>query len=109
MGTFSRTAEACLTHSLNYIRQLGVESIQAHGRSLTERLQRELPRLGFAPLTPSGSRSPIVTFVVKDPEAVVARLRQARIEVKVEQHYMRISPSIYNDQQDVDRLLNALS
>jgi len=109
LGTFSRTAEACLTQSLNYIRQLGVESIQAHGKSLTERLQRELPRLGFAPLTPSGSRSPIVTFVVEDPQAVVARLRHAKIEVKVEQHYMRISPSIYNDQQDIDRLLNALS
>jgi len=109
LGTFSRTAEACLTHSLPYIREIGVENIQAHAQSLTQRLQRELPRLGFPSLTPSESRSPIVTVVVKDPEAVVRRLTQARVEVKVEQHYMRVSPSIYNDQRDVDQLLNALS
>jgi len=109
LGTFSRTAEACLTHSLTHIQQLGVEKIQAHAQSLTRRLQQELPRLGFAPLTPSESQTPIVTFVVKDPEAVTRRLSRAKVEVKVEQHYMRISPSIYNDQQDVDRLLNALS
>jgi selenocysteine lyase/cysteine desulfurase len=40
---------------------------------------------------------------------VSAKLARARVEVKVEQHYMRVSPSIYNDQADVDRLLNALS
>ena len=109
LGTFSRTAEACLTVSLKRIRQLGVESIQAHARSLTARLQRELPRLGFASLTPTESRSPIVTFVVKDPDAVVNRLKRAKVEVKVAQHYMRVSPSIYNDQHDIDQLLNALS
>jgi selenocysteine lyase/cysteine desulfurase len=109
MGTFSRTAEACLAHSLKAIRKAGVERIQAHVQSLTARLQKELPALGFEPLTPAESRSPIVTFVVKDPEGVTAKLRRARVEVKLEQHYMRVSPSCYNDQADVDRLLNALS
>jgi selenocysteine lyase/cysteine desulfurase len=109
LGTFSRTAEACLTHSLGHIQQIGVERIQAHAQALTQRLQRELPRLGFAPLTPSECRSPIVTFVVKDPEATKERLKQANVDVKTDQHYMRVSPSIYNDQGDVDRLLDALS
>ena len=109
LGTFSRTAEACLAYSLKYILQLGVENIQAHAQSLTRRLQQDLPRLGFAPLTPSDSRSPIVTFVVKEPEKVRSRLTRAKVEVKLEQHYMRISPSLYNDQQDIDQLLNALS
>jgi selenocysteine lyase/cysteine desulfurase len=109
LGTFSRTAEACLSHSLKLLRQVGPERIQAHAQALTARLQKELPGLGYEPLTPAESRSPIVTFVVKDPQAVSAQLRRARIEVKLEQHYMRVSPSIYNDQHDVDRLLNALS
>jgi selenocysteine lyase/cysteine desulfurase len=106
---FTRTAEACLAHSLKAIRKAGVERIQAHVQSLTARLQKELPALGFEPLTPTESRSPIVTFVVKDPEGVTAKLLRARVEVKLEQHYMRVSPSCYNDQADVDRLLNALS
>jgi selenocysteine lyase/cysteine desulfurase len=109
MGTFSRTAEACLAHSLRLIREVGVERIQARVQSLTARLQKELPALGFAPLTPPESRTPIVTFVVNDPEAVAAKLARAGVEVKLEQHYMRVSPSVYNDQADVDQLLNALS
>src|SRR5262245_64183225 len=109
LGTFSRTAEACLAHSLKVLRQVGPERIQAHAQSLTARLQKELPGLGYEALTPAESRSPIVTFVVKDPEAAAARLRRARVEVKLDQHYMRVSPSVYNDQGDVDRLLNALS
>lgn len=109
LGTFSRTAEACLAYALAYIQGLGVERIRDHAQSLTQRLQQELPRLGFAPLTPSECRSPIVTFVVKEPEKTRDRLTRARVEVKVEQHYMRISPSIYNDSQDVERLLEALS
>ena len=109
MGTFSRTAEACLTHSLEYIQRLGVDRIQAHAQSLVQRLQKEIPGRGYEPLTPVESRSPIVTFAVKDPAAVASRLKRANVEVKLEQHYMRISPSIYNDQADVDALLNALS
>lgn len=109
VGTFSRTAEACLAVSLKYVQQRGVENIQAHAQSLTRRLQRELPRLGFDSLTPAESRSPIVTVVVKDPDAVASRLQKAKVEVKIAQHYMRVSPSIYNDQQDIDQLLNALS
>jgi selenocysteine lyase/cysteine desulfurase len=109
MGTFSRTAEACLSYSLGYIQSLGVDRIQAHHQSLTRRLQQELPRLGFEPLTPPGSTSPIVSFVLQDPATVTARLTRANVEIKVDQHYMRISPSIYNDDGDIDALLNALS
>jgi selenocysteine lyase/cysteine desulfurase len=47
--------------------------------------------------------------VVKDPEATKERLKQANVDVKTDQHYMRVSPSIYNDRGDVDRLLDALS
>ena len=108
VGTFSRTAEACLAASLPRIQQIGVERIQAHVRPLTERLQQELPRLGYASLTPRESRSPIVTFVVKDPTETARRLAAAKVEVKLAQHYMRVSPSIYNDAEDVERLLDAL-
>src|SRR5262249_39609613 len=108
MGTFSRTAEACLTHSLALIQQLGVDRIQAHGQSLVGRLQKEIPAMGYGPLTPAESRTPIAAFAVKDPAALATRLKKANVEVKLEQHYMRISPSIYNDERDVDALLNAL-
>ena len=108
MGTISNTTVACLAHSLPYILELGVGNIQAHTQSLTRRIQKELPRSGFVPLTPAESLSPIVSFAVKDDEAVAARLKKANIDVKVDHHLMRISPSVYNDQGDIDRLLDAI-
>jgi hypothetical protein len=44
-----------LTHSLPYIRKLGVENIVAHRQPMLKRLHEEMPRLGFTPLTPPES------------------------------------------------------
>lgn len=109
VGTISSTTVACLNYSLDYIQRLGVANIQAHNSSLVTRIKKEVPRLGFEPLTPPETTSPIVSFAVKNPEAVAARLKKANVVVKVDQHLMRISPSVYNDQKDIDKLLNVLS
>ncbi|MGD1093639.1 MAG: aminotransferase class V-fold PLP-dependent enzyme [Bryobacteraceae bacterium] len=109
VGTISSTTVAGLSYSLDYLQKLGVNNIHAHNRSLAERVKKEVPRLGFEPLTPPDSTSQIVSFAVKNPEAVAARLKKANVVVKVDQHLMRVSPSVYNDQKDIDQLLNALS
>ncbi len=109
VGTISSTTVACLNYSLEYIQRLGIANIQAHNSSLVARLKKEVPRLGFESLTPPETTSPIVSFAVKNPEAIAARLKKANVVVKVDQHLMRISPSVYNDQKDIDKLLNALS
>jgi len=88
---------------------LGVENIQAHRQPLLSRLQSELPRLGFHAMRPAGSASPIVTFAKQDTREFAARLKQARIDVAVSPHRIRISPSVYNDLADVDKLLGAPS
>jgi selenocysteine lyase/cysteine desulfurase len=109
VGTVSNTTAACLTHSLDYLMRIGVENIQAHRVPMLRRLQTELPRLGFQPMTPADSVSPIVTFSKEDMRPVAARLRQAKIDVAVYPHRLRISPSVYNDQSDIDKLLGALA
>jgi selenocysteine lyase/cysteine desulfurase len=108
VGTVSNTTAACLNYSLDYILQLGVENIRAHRQPLLQRLQNELPRLGFQPMTPTGSTSPIVTFAKEDTREVAARIKRAHIDIAVYPHRIRISPSVYNDQADVDKLLEAL-
>jgi selenocysteine lyase/cysteine desulfurase len=109
LGTMANGVAAALRVSLPYIRQLGVENIQAWRQPMLRKLQTEVPRLGFAAQTPPDSTSPIVTFSHKDAEAINRRLRAARIAVTVTPYYMRIAPSIYNDLNDVDRLLEALA
>jgi selenocysteine lyase/cysteine desulfurase len=109
VGTISQATVAALSYSLPYILGLGVERIQAHVQSLTSRLQKELPRLGYPSVTPLEAKSAIVSFVVKEPHALSARLEKANIDVKIDQHLLRVSPSVYNNQTDIDKLLNALS
>lgn len=114
MGSLTGSAEvgvALLATSLAYVQSLGVANIQRHRLPLISRLQSEMPRLGFTAVTPPGATSGIVTFARKGvaESDVPRRLAAARINVRVAANWMRISPSVYNDMADIERLLEALS
>ncbi len=109
VGNISNIGVAAQSASLPYILKLGVENILAHSMSLTARLRKEMPALGFACITPEGNPSPTVSFIVRDPQATKAKLARAHVAVKVEWRQMRVSPSVYNNASDIDRLLNALA
>ena len=108
VGNISNAAVACQAESLKYILRLGVDNIRAHARPLTDKLRKELPRLGYPCTTPENNESPIVSFVAAKPEETRAKLARARVNAKVEWRQMRVSVSVYNNEQDVDRLLTAL-
>jgi selenocysteine lyase/cysteine desulfurase len=109
LGTMASGVAAALSVSIPYIERLGVENIQRHRQPLIDRLQREMPRLGFTPQTPLDSTSPIVTFAHDDAERIEAKLRAARVNVRIARYWMRIAPSVYNDMTDIERLLDVLS
>ncbi len=109
VGSAANAARAALHTSLPYLRRLGVEQIEAHRQPLLDRLHREMPRLGFEPVTPLDSKSALITFAMKDGEQVQRRLLKAKVNARVAPHYIRLSPSVFNDDKDIDRLLEALS
>lgn len=100
---------ATLAASLTYINSLGVREIQAWRQPLIRRLQAEMPRLGFTPVTPTDSTSPIVTFATRDGAAVQRKLQAANVNARVSPLWVRFSPSVYNDMADIERALDALS
>ena len=108
-GSTAQPAEAALRYSLPYIRQLGVANIQAHRQPLLTRIREGMTRLGFTPQTPEGTTSPLITFAMRDGAAVAQKLQRARVNARVSQHWIRLSPSVYNDMADVERLLKALA
>lgn len=96
--------------SLKYIHALGVDNIRAHARSLTDRLQKELPAIGYPSITPKGNESPICAFVAKDPTQTMEKLNKARVHVAMRfGNKMRLAVSVYNNHDDIDRLLAALA
>ena len=110
-GNISEPLAAATLAGVRYINNLGVDRIAAHAATLTSKLQVELPRLGFAALTPPDMGTPIVAFHVNDPDTTRQKLRDANISATVAaaDQRMRISVSVFNTQDDVDRLLEALA
>ena len=109
VGTPAIGTAHVLAQSLPYIRKLGVENIYAHRQPMLKRLQEEMPRLGYAPLTPPESTSALVSFAVKDYAPVLQRLQKAKVNARVSRRYIRISPSVFNDMNDIEKLLEALA
>ena len=106
----SRAAASLMTlgASLPYIRELGVERIQAWRQPLLETLRTELSQRGLVPVTPPGTTSPILSFTFPAAMPVADRLRRAGINARVGSRYLRLSPSVFNDPADVGRVIEAL-
>ena len=110
VGTYAQAVVNALSVSLPYLRRLGVEKIQAYRRPMLERLHDEMPRLGFTAITPRETPSALIAFTMPGAERRFAgRLSAAKVSVSLSGDRMRISPSIFNDQRDIERLLDALS
>jgi selenocysteine lyase/cysteine desulfurase len=105
------TNVALITASLGYIKTLGLENIQAHRAPLLRKLQREVPRFGFMPVTPPESTAGSVTFAKKgvSETELPKRLEAMKINIRIGRDWIRLSPSVYNDMSDVDRFLEALA
>ena len=123
-GTPSAITYAAQYESFRYIERLGIPNIQAHARPIIARLRKELPALGYSTITPAGADTPIVTFLCLDIENTKARFREAwrtrraRVSITGENpaltigrfgNQMRFSVSVFNNQDDVNRVLDVLS
>jgi selenocysteine lyase/cysteine desulfurase len=101
---------SCVSEGIDYGHQLGLDKIRAHARQLTDRLQNELPRLGYKPLTPRDTQTPIVAFELKDAAAASKLLHDAKVNATViaNENRLRLSVSVFNTHEDIDRVIEAL-
>ena len=109
VGTWATPALAALSNSLTFLNDYGVTRIHEHNRALALRIQKELPRYGYTPLTPEESIGSIVSFVPRNRDDTARRLDRAKVDVTLGRRRMRIAPGIYNNDEDIDALLSALS
>jgi selenocysteine lyase/cysteine desulfurase len=110
-GTIANAQAACAHESLGYIDRLGLANIRAHARHLTNRLQKELPAIGYPSLTPLDTETPIVAFQLKDAAATAAKLQRAKVAATIitNEKRLRVAVSVFNTHEDIDRLVHALS
>ena len=110
-GTIPNSLALCSHTSLQYIERLGLGNIRAHARQLTDRLQTELPAIGYPSVTPRGNETPIVAFELKDVAATQQKLRQAGVTATIieSEKRLRLAVSVFNNHDDVDKVVKALS
>lgn len=108
-GTYAQSVIAQLDHSLGYIERIGPAAIQTHAQTLIGQLREGLAAKGYAIVTPSDSGAPILSCVLPSAQQRLAEpLAKAQVRIALHDHHFRISPSVFNDAKDVDRLLAAL-
>jgi selenocysteine lyase/cysteine desulfurase len=101
---------ACVSAGIDYVQTLGLDKIRAHARQLTDRLQKELPPLGYKPLTPIDNQTPILAFELKDTAATTKALQAGKVAATVigNEHRLRLSVSVFNTHDDIDRVVEVL-
>ena len=74
---------------------------------LSDRVVAGLNALGVRFLSPldAGRRSNILNAIPNDLERTLAALKEARIAVSTRAGGVRISPSVYNTEEEIDRLV----
>jgi selenocysteine lyase/cysteine desulfurase len=119
-GTPSVITYAAQYESFKYIERLGIANIRAHANRLIARLQKELPPLGYRSITPKGTESSIVTFLCKDAEVVRKKIRASKAKILLTGpnsaltvgrfgNHIRFSVSVFNNDQDINTILEVLA
>ena len=96
---------------MQLIAEVGVPAIEAHVRRLNDRLLEGLDALGATVVTPrgDGEHGPLICVLSTDPNTLVAALAAEHIVTSTRDSNLRISLHLYNVEEDVDRILAALS
>jgi selenocysteine lyase/cysteine desulfurase len=109
-GNVSYVAYAGQYEALKRILALGVDNIYAYTKPMCERLKKELPALGYKLITPMDAVSSIVVVQAKNLKATEEKLRKANVQATTTgANRVRISPALYNNMEDINRLLSALA
>jgi selenocysteine lyase/cysteine desulfurase len=109
-GNIAVMLAACVHAGITYVQALGVDKIRAHARALTERLQNELPPLGYEPLTPRATETPTLAFAVKDVDGTAKALQAGKVAATIiaNESRLRLSVSVFNTHDDIDRVVDVL-
>jgi len=103
---------AAWTVSLDLVLEAGPETVRAHARRLCDRLLSGLPE-GFSAGSPleESRRSHFLTVRGTTPEVTAVahhRLAEARVQVSLRGDRLRVSPHLFNSEEDIDRMLDVL-
>lgn len=112
-GSYNMGGIAGLAESLRLLHEIGIVEIADRLLDITDRLCQRLEQSGgvIASCREGERRSGIVVFELpgRDPEAVKQHCRQQNVILNCRAGRTRISPHVYTNDEDMDRLMAALA
>jgi selenocysteine lyase/cysteine desulfurase len=101
-----------LARSIEYILKVGVDRILAHNKQLFHLLIQGLEERKTEILSPKNDeeRSSIVAacFPGKNPSEIASHLNTAKVIVSARKDFIRFSPHLYNEADDIQRALEEI-
>jgi selenocysteine lyase/cysteine desulfurase len=111
-GTQNLQTILAFQEALDYLKAIGFENIRIRILELTDYLVQGLKKLGVkivSPVDMPQERSPIVSFSLGDRnEECMVKLAKESISVSPRAGHIRVSVNIFNNFDDIDKLLSVL-
>ncbi len=104
---------AAMDASVDFVLRVGPDLVLEHNRKLIKLLFERLPK-DCAPASPldCAQRGPSGCFIAPTPEKTAElykRLRKQNVVVSMREGRIRVSPHLFNSEQDIDRLIAVVS
>jgi cysteine desulfurase / selenocysteine lyase len=98
--------------SVELMREIGIQNIEARALELNRLLTSRLREIGWKVLSPLGKeeyRSAETLVAADEPAALVQRLAERKIYVTEKPQGFRVATDFFNNSDDIERLIEALS
>jgi len=95
---------------IKLVQSVGLSRIEAHIRELTEAIKEGARQRGYTLVTPTdpNQHGALITLHSHDVDLLVSKLKQDGIITSSRDDNLRLSPHIYNNLEDIERLMDGL-
>ncbi len=111
-GTMAYGTALGAAEAMNYLLELGIDQIAAHNREISAELHSGLRELGAEILSPEDPSERSATIAVRfsgqDSAALAGALKKQRVVASLRRDFIRLSPHLYNNSDDVGAVLSAI-
>ena len=96
------------TNSINYFTKIGIKNIRKHNQALIAKTANEIDLEFVSPRDEAIRGGTMILDFGSNQQKVLNHLQDNNIGVDLRSHGIRISPHIYNDEQDIDQLISVI-
>jgi selenocysteine lyase/cysteine desulfurase len=107
-GTPSVAPYVVAGHSISYFNNIGINKVRQHNQKLIEQISREFGDEFVSPRQEAKRGGTMILNFGSNQNKILHRLNENKISVDLRSQGIRISPHIYNDDEDMAHLIKVI-